>query len=68
MFNIISLFKTGRGSGCDLTLIGGKKQAAVYNIGSKVSNWGKTYKCVKIIDESPSGIFRTESDNILEWL
>ena len=68
LFNIISLFKTGRGSGCDLTLIGGKKQAAVYNIGSKVSNWVKTYKCVKIIDESPSGIFRTESDNILEWL
>ena len=68
LFNLISLFKTGRGSGCDLTLIGGKKQAAVYNIGSKVSNWGKTYKCVKIIDESPSGIFRTESDNILEWL
>ena len=68
LFNIISLFKTGRGSGCDLTLIGGKKQAAVYNIGSKVSNWVKTYKCVKIIDESSSGIFRTESDNILEWL
>ena len=68
LFNLISLFKTGRGSGCDFTLIGGKKQAAVYNIGSKVSNWGKTYKCVKIIDESPSGMFRTESDNILEWL
>lgn len=68
LFNIISMFKTGRGSGCDLTLIGGKKQAAVYNIGSKVSNWGKIYDCVRIIDESSSGIFRTESDNILEWL
>lgn len=66
--SLINVFKTGRSSGCDLTLIGGKKQAAVCTVSSKVSNWGKNYKCVKIIDESASGIFRKESENILEWL
>lgn len=66
--SLINVFKTGRGSGCDLTLIGGKKQAAVCTVSSKVSNWGKNYKYVKIIDESASGIFRKESENILEWL
>lgn len=66
--SLINVFKTGRSSGCDLTLIGGKKQAAVCTVSSKVSNWKKNYKCVKIIDESASGIFRKESENILEWL
>lgn len=66
--SLISIFKTGRSSGCDLTLIGGKKQAAVCTVSSKVSNWTKNYECVKIIDESASGIFRKESENILEWL
>ena len=66
--SLINVFKTGRSSGCDLTLIGGKKQAAVCTVSSKVSNWGKNYKYVKIIDESASGIFRKESENILEWL
>lgn len=66
--SLINVFKTGRSSGCDLTLIGGKKQAAVCTVSSKVSNWKKNYTCVKIIDESASGIFRKESENILEWL
>lgn len=66
--SLINVFKTGRSSGCDLTLIGGKKQAAVCTVSSKVSNWGKNYKYVKMIDESASGIFRKESENILEWL
>lgn len=60
--------KEKQDSGCDLTLIGGKKQAAVCTVSSKVSNWGKNFKYVKIIDESASGIFRKESENILEWL
>lgn len=66
--SLINVFKTGRSSGCDLTLIGGKKQAAVCTVSSKVSNWKKNHTCVKIIDESASGIFRKESENILEWL
>ena len=66
--SLIDVFKTGRRGGCDLTLIGGKKQAAVCTVSSKVSNWKKNYTCVRIIDESASGIFRKESENILEWL
>ena len=66
--SLIDVFKTGRSGGCDLTLIGGKKQAAVCTVSSKVSNWKKNYRCVRIIDESASGIFRKESENILEWL
>lgn len=66
--SLIDVFKTGRSNGCDLTLIGGKKQAAICTVSSKISNWKKNYKCVKIIDESASGIFRKESENILEWL
>ena len=66
--NIIFVFKTGRSVGCDLKEIGGSKNSAEYKVSSKVSNWKKDYNSVKIIDESASGIFRKESENILEWL
>lgn len=68
LMNLLSVFKTGRGQGCDLELIGGKKKSAVFTLSSKISNWGKKYSDVKIINESASGIYRQESDNILEWL
>ena len=68
LLKMIEIFKTGRSGTCDLTGIGGVKKAASYRISSKISNWKKSYKCVKIIDESASGIFRKESENILEWL
>lgn len=68
LMNIIGVLKTGRNGGCDLKDIGGAANAANYIINSRVSNWKKDYKSVKIIDESASGIFRKESENILEWL
>ena len=68
LLNIINVFKTGRSGTCNLKSIGGVEKAASYRISAKVSNWKKNYTCVKIIDESASGIFRKESENILEWL
>lgn len=68
LMNIIDVLKTGRNGGCNLKDIGGSVNEANYIINSRISNWKKNYKCVKIIDESASGIFRKESENILEWL
>lgn len=68
LLNLISLFKTGRASGCDLSKIGGKSSAGIVLLSSKLSNWVKSYDRVRIINESASGIYRQESDNILEWL
>ena len=67
LLNILSVFKTGRTGGCDLELIGVKAKCT-YKMSSKISNWAKSNNCIKISNESSSGIFRTESDNILEWL
>ena len=67
LMNIIDVLKTGRNGGCNLKDIGGTANAANYIINSRISNW-KNYKSVKIIDESASGIFRKESENVLEWL
>lgn len=67
LMNIIDVLKTGRNGGCNLKDIGGTANAANYIINSRISNW-KSYKSVKIIDESASGIFRKESENVLEWL
>ncbi len=67
LLNILSVFKTGRTGGCDLELIGVKAKCT-YKMSSKISNWAKSNYCIKISNESSSGIFRTESDNILEWL
>lgn len=68
LLNMINVFKTGRSGTCNLKSIGGVEKAASYRISSKISNWKKNYTYVKIIDESASGIFRKESENILEWL
>ena len=68
LLNLISLFKTGRASGCDLSKIGGKSSAGIVLLSSKLTNWVKSYDRVRIINESASGIYRQESDNILEWL
>ena len=68
LLNMINVFKTSRSGTCNLKSIGGVEKAASYRISSKISNWKKNYTCVKIIDESASGIFRKESVNILEWL
>ena len=56
-------------SGCDLSLIGGSPNSgATVNFSSTISNWRKNYSDVRIIDQSPSGIWEKRSENILELL
>ena len=68
LLNIVDMYKTGRASKCDFSMIGGSPNAASLLQSSKLSNWCKSYNVVTIINESASGIYRQESDNILEWL
>lgn len=68
LLNIQQVFGRMAG-GCDLTLIGGKgKSAATVNFSSSISNWKKYYSDVRIIDQSPSGLWEQKSQNLLELL
>lgn len=63
--NIIKLLKTGRSTGCDLKLVGGSGQAGVITLNSDLTKiTGR--KVIKIIDQSPTGLFEKRSVNLLE--
>ena len=67
LLNVHATF--GRMSGgTDLSLIGGKKKSAVTTISVNVVNWKKDYSDVRIIDQSPSGLWERRSENLLELL
>lgn len=68
LLNILSVFQTGRTTGCDLKALGGVGQAAIFTTSSKLSNWKKSYKDVRIIDISAAGLHRKVSQNLLELL
>lgn len=68
LLQIISLYKTGRSGGCDITCIGGAKNAGVVSLSSNLSNWKKYYTDVRIIDQSASGLYESKSCNLLELL
>lgn len=68
LINLIALFKEGRTVGCDLQKLGGGKAVAVITVSSKVSNWSNNFKEVYLMDISPSGIYESSSDNLLELL
>lgn len=55
-------------SGCDLSLIGGSHKQAATTLSSPISNWKKKYSDVRIIDQSPSGLWEQKSQNLLELL
>ena len=68
---LLSIHQTfGRiAGGVDLTPIGGAgKAAATISFSSTISNWAKTYHDVRIVDASPSGIWKKKSQNLLELL
>ncbi len=69
LLNIHSVFGRIAG-GCDLTSIGGKKNSASTKSGLStiISNWKKYYSNVRIIDQSPSGLWERKSQNLLELL
>lgn len=69
LLNIMGAFNRVSGSeGCDLTAIGGKKQSGKPTVGNVVSNWKKNYKDVRLIDESPSGLWVKKSENLLDLI
>lgn len=56
-------------SGCDLKLIGGSAHSAsTVNFSTTISNWKKKYSDVRIIDQSPSGMWEKQSENLLDLL
>ncbi len=63
LLNMVSLLKTNRVVGCDLSKIGGSKQAGVLTIGYNVSSL--KYKTLKIVDQSPTGLFEKHSENLI---
>jgi len=67
LLNIHQLF--GRSAvGCNLTGIGGVAKAGVTTLSSSLSNWAKNYTDVRIIDQSPAGLWEKQSCNLLELL
>ncbi len=58
----------GRAIRADLTSIGGVASAGVVTLSSSISNWGKNYTDVRIIDQSASGLFEKASGNLLDLL
>ena len=68
LVNLVLLLKSGRAEKCDLTLIGGSKSAGTYTMSSNLRNLLGKYECVKIVDVSASGIFESQSINLLDLL
>ncbi len=74
--NIIEQAKTlleiqkvfGRFSTVNLTAIGGNTKAGETTLSLAVSNWKKYYKDVRIVDQSPSGMWEKVSRNILDYV
>ena len=68
LLNIHSVFGRMTG-GCNLKLIGGSTYTgATKGFNSKISNWKNYYSDVRIIDQSPSGLWERRSENLLELL
>ena len=68
LMQIASIYKTNRSSSCDLSYIGGSKNAGNITLNSNIANWTKNYKDVRIIDSSTTGIYESVSSNLLEML
>lgn len=68
LLNIVRLLASGRSGGCDLKVLGGSKNTGVITNNSKLSAWKNSYKDVRIVDISASGLFKSETKNLLELL
>lgn len=65
LMSVVEIFKTGRTNSCNLELIGDKKEAAAITLNQKISN-AKGIKSIRIVDQSPTGLYETISPNLLE--
>lgn len=68
LLNVLDLFTTGRTTGCDLRNVGGVEHAAAVPMAAKFSGYRGKYKAVRIVNVSASGLFQSESKNLLEYL
>lgn len=68
LLNVLDLFTTGRTTGCDLRNVGGVEHAAAVPMAAKFSGYKGKYKAVRIVNVSASGLFQSESKNLLEYL
>lgn len=68
LLSILSVFYTGRSGSCDLSLVGGAKNSAIYKMSAKLSNWLKQVTDARIIDTTASGLYTAQSSNLLEFL
>ncbi|MBE6704582.1 MAG: type II CRISPR RNA-guided endonuclease Cas9 [Ruminococcaceae bacterium] len=66
LLRILGLF--GRINNADLKIIGGSGATGVATLSTSMSNWRKSYTDVRIIDTSASGLFETQSENLLDLL
>ncbi len=68
LLSAIAVFEGGRTTGCDLRLVGGGQQSATIRMPSNLSDWKKKYEDVRITDVSASGIYTSQTGNLLEML
>ena len=66
LLELVSLFKTGRASGCNLLAIGGKGISGSMKIGAALS--ASPYEDIRIVDCSPAGLHRKVSVNLKDFL
>lgn len=64
---IVDLFRCNRTDACDLSLIGGSKNAGKCTVSMKLSTL-KKYDDVRIITTSASGLIQKKSDNLLKLI
>lgn len=62
---MVRLLKTGRKTGVDLTLVGGKSKSGIKTINACLFKI-KNYNSIRIIDQSPTGLYEKRSPNLLE--
>ncbi len=66
--NLISMFKTNRKGGVDLSLLDFSSKTAVCCVGAKLSSLKKNYKNICVLDMSPAGLHIKKSTNLLDFL
>lgn len=66
LISIITLLKSGRAGGIDLTAIGGKSKSGAMVLGTSLST--AIYDDIRIVDYSPAGLHRKESVNLKDFL
>lgn len=65
LMSVVAIYKTGRTTSCNLELIGDVKNAAVIELNSTIST-ARKIKSIRIVDQSPTGLYETISPNLLE--